>query len=82
MQAYDYERIKKQVNAELELYPGKFTAYRVMSFLLNEIFSGDYDAAKRWMLSNQGGFSNHEISRTLKERRKNKSKALDQAQAF
>lgn len=86
MQVYDYERIKKQVNAEFELNPAAATANRVLNFLLKEIFMGSEDEASKWMKSDYGGYSDYEISRAFNSRyhniKKNQSKALVRDTAF
>ena len=61
---YDPIRIKKQIQAESELYD-QFGPGRIWSFLVREIFKNDTVRAKEFMLSAAGGFDASEVERIL-----------------
>lgn len=57
---YDFNRIKKQVTAEANLYIS-FSPYRIFSFLSKEIFKNDINKTKEFLLSDAGGFGIQEV---------------------
>ena len=68
---YDPIRIKKQIQAESELYD-KFGPGKIWSFILREIFKNDTIGAKEFMLSDEGGFDPHEINRIVQQKQTHK----------
>ena len=59
---YNRERIKKQIQAEIELHD-RFGPGRIWSFILKEIFHNNTLEAKNFMLSPAGGFDIDEVNR-------------------
>lgn len=64
---YDNKRIKKQIQAESSLY-SKFGPVRVWSFILTNIFQENIEAAKEFMLSQDGGYSEKELNRIIAQK--------------
>jgi hypothetical protein len=65
---YDHKKIKKQIQAESELYI-KFGPGKIWSFILKEIFHNDTEGAKTFMLSAAGGFALPEVNRIVQQKK-------------
>ncbi len=64
----DLQKIKLKVDAEMELYsnPGDHTIY---SFILNGIFYGDETKTDKFMLSDEGGYTERQLDRIKKQKK-------------
>ena len=67
---YDYQKIKKQVQAEADLYV-KFGNTNIWSFILKEIFNNDTIRATKFMLSSEGGgYTENQLKRIIDEKKR------------
>lgn len=64
---YDPKRVKMQIQAEAVIHK-KFGPGKVWTFILREIFHGDEETAKEFMLSDEGGFESCEIERIIEQK--------------
>jgi len=71
LRCYDPSRIKKQIQAEAELYE-KFGPGKIWSFIMEEIFKNDTAGAKEFMLSAAGGFDVNELNRIEQQKQTHK----------
>jgi hypothetical protein len=83
---YDPKKVKKQILAEAELHD-KFGMKKTVAFCLNEIFNNDVEALYDFLTSDDGGFEEYEVSRTLykmqhNKKEYNKRKLITGLQAF
>jgi hypothetical protein len=69
---FDCKRIKKQIQAESELYI-KFGPSKIWSFILEEIFNNDTRKAIAFMLSPEGGFTLTEVTRIISQKETHKN---------
>lgn len=69
---YDPKKVKKQIQAESELHR-KFGTGKLWSFLIQEIFHGDEECAKEFLLSDEGGFELSEIDRVIEQKQTHKN---------
>ena len=65
----DPKRVKKQVQAEAQCHK-RWGAVKTWAFLLSEIFRNDIESAKEFMISDDGGFTEKEVERIVKENKR------------
>jgi len=78
----DYNRIKKQIQAEAECY-AFFGPGRIFTFVYREIMKQDLEKTIEFMTSKQGGFESEEVKRIIYELNfKNKTELYLGIEAF
>jgi len=78
-------RIKRQIEAEIEVHKRDFSDIKIYTFLVKELVKGDTDAADQFMLSPDGGYTPgqlNEIKRKANRIFNKQSKAASPVIAF
>lgn len=76
MNGYDPQKIKIQIQTEASIHK-RFGPGSILSFLLREVFNNNYQKAREFMVSDQGGFEPSEVDRLINEKLSHKDNYME-----